>query len=256
MDLGFGAKNQAIGEVLAKQIDKTAKVQEQQLIEEINRYDALLEANDSELELLRERRLQQMKKAQLQKQKWKAQGHGTYTAIGEGQHGTDTAKEFFDATKESDRMVVHFHRPSTRSCDVFHAHLEKIAAKHLETRFVKINVDQCAEDGATGSGASYLVDKLGIVVMPTIVIVKDRQAVHHIRGFSELGNKEDFSVEALEYVIGMHQGIKLPEDAKMPEELKEARKGVNGIKMSTRYSGGRRGGVRETYNEYDSEEEY
>lgn len=256
MDLGFGKNNQVIGEALAKQFDKSAKIQEQQIIEEINRYDALLDANDSDLELLRERRLQQMKKAQEQKQKWRALGHGTYTSIGDGQHGSDTAKEFFDATKESDRMVVHFYRPSTRSCDVFHSHLEKLAQKHLETRFVKINVDQCAEDGASGSGASYLVDKLGIVVMPTIVIIKNRKAIHHIRGFSELGNTEDHSAEALEWVLGMHGGVKQPEGKEMPEELKDARKGVNGIKMSTRYSGGKKGGVRENYNAYDSDDEY
>lgn len=256
MDLGFGDKNQVVGQALAKQLDQTAKIQERQIIEEINRYDALLEANDSELEMLRERRLEQMKKAQEQKQNWIALGHGSYTSIGEGQHGEDTAKEFFDASKKSERMVVHFHRPSTRLCDVFHAHLEKLASRHLETRFVKINVDQCAEDGAVGSGASYLVEKLGIVVMPTIVIIKNRKAVHHIRGFSELGGTEDFSTEALEWVLGSHDGIKIPQGREMPEELQERKKGINGIQMKSRYAGGRRGGVRETYNEYDSDDEY
>lgn len=255
MDLGFKGKNQAIGNALTKQMDKVAKIQEQQIIEEMNRYDALLDANDSELEVLRERRLVQMKKAQEQKQNWRAQGHGTYTSIGDGQHA-DTAKEFFDATKESERMVVHFHRPSTRSCDVFHSHLEKLAQTHLETKFVKINVDQCAEDGAMGSGASYLVDKLGIVVMPTLVIIKNRKAIHHIRGFGEVGDTEDFSTEALEWVLGGHGGIKIPEGREMPQELREGPQGLNGIKMSSRYAGGRKGGVKENYNEYDSDDEY
>lgn len=257
MDLGFGGKNQIIGNALAKEFDKSALVQERAIIEEINKYDALLEADDSELEILRERRLIAMKKAQEQKQKWRALGHGNYTAIGEGQHGGDTAKEFFDVSKESDRLVVHFHRPSTRMCDAFHAHLEKLAAKHLETRFVKINVDQCAEDGA-GGGASYLVDKLGIVVMPTIVIIKNRKAMHHIRGFDELGGAEDFSTEALEWVIGAHQGVKIPEGREMPEELQQGGgKGVNGVSITKRYAGGRRGGVREAHNAYDdSDEEY
>lgn len=255
MDLGFGDKNQIIGEALAKQFDKTAKAQEQQINDEISKYDALLEAGDSELELLRERRLAQMKRAQEQKQKWRAAGHGTYSAIGEGQQGGDSAKEFFDASKASERMIVHFHRPSTRLCDVFHAHLEKLAEKHLETRFVKINVDQVSEDGASGSGAAYLVEKLGIVVMPTLIIIKERKAVHHIRGFDELGGTEDFSTEALEWVLGAHGGIKLPEGREMPEELQVGNRGVNGIKMSRRYAGGRRGGVREEENEYDYDDE-
>mmetsp|Transcript_3996 Transcript_3996/g.4607 ORF Transcript_3996/g.4607 Transcript_3996/m.4607 type:complete len:256 (-) Transcript_3996:202-969(-) len=255
MDLGFGGKNQLIGNALAKQLDKSAKVQEQQIIEEINKYDALLDANDSELEILRERRIAQMKKAQEKRQQWKAQGHGEYKSIGEGQHGADTAKEFFEASKVSDRMIVHFHRPSTRLCDVFHSHMEKLAPRHLETRFVKINVDQCAEDGG-GGGANYLVDKLGIVVMPTIVIIKDRKAVHHLRGFDELGGSEDFSTEAFEWVLGAHQGVKIPEGREMPDELQQSKRGVNGVKISKRYAGGRRGGVRENYNEYDDEDEY
>ena len=255
MDLGFGKKNQIIGDALAKQFDKSAKAQEDAIKDEINRYDALLDAGDSELEKLRERRLAQMKKAQEQKSKWRAAGHGTYSSIGEGQQGVDAAKEFFDATKESDRMIVHFHRPSTRSCDVFHAHLEKLAQKHLETRFVKINVDQVSEDGANGSGAAYLVEKLCIQVMPTILVIKERKAVHQIRGFDELGGTEDVSVEALEWILGAHGGIKVPEGMEMPDELQMGGKSVNGIKMSRRYAGGRRGGVREDMNEYDYDDE-
>jgi hypothetical protein len=256
MDLGFGAKNQIIGQALTKQIDINAKIQEQEIIEEIKQYDALLEAKDSTLEGIRQRRIAQMKKAQEQKQKWRALGHGSYTAIGEGQHGADTAKAFFDASKESERLVVHFHRPSTRMCDVFHAHLEKLAQKHVETRFIKINVDQCEVDGASGSGASYLVDKLGIVMMPTLVIIKNRNVLHHVRGFGELGDTEDFSTEALEYVLGMHQGIKIPEGSEMPADLQEGRVGVNGIKMKSRYAGGKRGGLKESQNEYDDDDEY
>jgi hypothetical protein len=255
MDLGFGAKNQFIGQALAKQIDKTAKAQEEEVIAEINKYDALLEANDSELEKIRERRLEQMKKAQAQREKYRSNGHGEYTDLCQGKHG-DTAKEFFEATKVSDRMVVHFYRPSTRLCDVFHMHLQRLAERHLETKFCKINVEEVAEDGAAGSGASYLVDKLGIVVMPTLVIIKDRKAVHHIRGFDELGGSEDFSTDVLEWIIGCHQGIHMPEGKEMPDELanNNARRGVNGVTIKTKHTRGRRGGVREHVDEYDSDE--
>lgn len=254
MDLGYGAKNQVIGQAVANAVLQNSKAQESALNEEISRYDDLLNSNDSELEILRERRLAKMKKIHEQKAKWRGLGHGSYVSLGEGQNGGDTAKAFFDASKASARLLVHFHRPSTRSCDVFHAHLEKIAAKHLETRCVKINVDMVVEDGANGSGAAYLVDKLGIIMMPTIVIVKDRKAMHHIRGFDELGGTEDFSTEALEWLVGMHGGIHQAEGADMPEELKQGRRGVNGVKIRTRYAGGRKGGVREDENEYQDED--
>jgi len=251
MDLGYGGKNQIIGQAIGKAVLQNSQAEEKALNEEISHYDALLNSNDSELEIIRERRLAQMKKVQEQKAKYRALGHGSYVALGEGQN-EDTGKEFFEATKESVRMVVHFHRPSTRSCEIFHAHLEKLAAKHLETRFVKINVDKVAEDGANGTGAAYLVDKLGIVVMPTIVIIKDRKAMHHIRGFDELGGVEDFSTEALKWVIGMHGGIHQSEGADMPEELQQGNRGVNGVKIRTRYGGGKRV-VRENINEYDDD---
>eukprot|EP00957_Ditylum_brightwellii_P014833 1118159-Ditylum_brightwellii.AAC.1 len=55
--------------------------------------------------------------------------------------------------------------------------------------------------------------------MPTVLIVKDRKAVHHIRGFDELGGTDDFSTNLLAYVLGEHDGIKRTEDEEMPEEL-------------------------------------
>lgn len=50
--------------------------------------------------------------------------------------------------------------------------MEKLAAKHLETRFVKIDAEK----------SNYLVEKLMVVVMPTILLVKDGKVVHQIQG--------------------------------------------------------------------------
>lgn len=251
MDLGYGDNDQKIGELATKVFLESSKGQEAAINDELSHYDKLLNSTDSELDALRERRLVQMKKVQEQRQKWIAMGHGKYTELCEGQNGGDTANEFFEASKQSKKMVIHFHRPSTRSCDKFHGYLEKLAVKHLETRFIKISVDSVEEDGANGSGAAYLVERLGVMIMPTIIIVKDRKVEHHIRGFDELGGTEDFSIEALEYVLGMYGGINQAEGAEPPEELLTGNKGVNGVKIRTRYAGGRRGGVRDTDHEYE-----
>lgn len=80
--------------------------------------------------------------------------------------------------------------------------------------------------------------------------------MHHIRGFDELGGTEDFSTNVLEWIIGCHQGLHLPEGKEIPEELVVSannRKGVNGVNIRTRYAGGGRGGVRDQSEEYDSE---
>ena len=71
-----------------------AKVVEDKLDEEIATLDRL-DADD--IEALRERRIQQMRRAKL-----RAQGHGEYAEVPE--------KEFFAAAKASERLVCHFYR--------------------------------------------------------------------------------------------------------------------------------------------------
>jgi hypothetical protein len=228
MDLGYGSANQRVGDAAAQVILQTAKTQERAIQDEISHYDSLLN-DDQALDAIRAKRLREMQQEQVQRQKWKDAGHGTYEELADGQDARDVAKAFFDASKTSNQMVVHFYRPSTRNCDVFHAHLEKLAKQHLETRFCKINVEGC--DSQAGGSASYLVEKLVIHVMPTLVLIKDRKAIHHIRGFDELGGTADFSTRALEYVLGYCEVIR-QDDAEVPPELMANNQvGVNAIKL-------------------------
>jgi len=220
MDLGFGASNQVIGNVASQAVLLAHRAQEEAIESEIAKYDSLLNANDEELEALREKRLRNMRKAHEQEQIWKSLDHGKYMAL----EGSDTAKGFFETTKKSECVVVHFHRRTTRLCDVFHKHLEKLVINHLETRFVKIDVE------GGGDGVQYLVEKLGIVVMPTLLIIKNRKAVHQIRGFDEMGGSENFRTEVLEYVLGIHGAINKNDDGVIPEEFNT--RSSNSIRIS------------------------
>ena len=186
-----------------------------------------------------------MQKQYSQQQKYRALGHGSYTDLGMGstQDSRDIAKDFFRTCKESERIVVHFYRPSTRFCDTFHAHLAKLAEKHLETKFVKVNVEGC--DNNEGGGASFLVERLGVVVMPTLVLVKDRKAFHHIRGFDELGGTDEFSTNMLAHVLGTHGVTDLRDDEEMSEEFMREL-GVNTISIR---KGAKKGG----YSDFDDE---
>ena len=105
-----------------------------------------------------------------QEQDWKQLGHGSYTEL------NDT-KEFFDASKRSRQMVVHFYRGVTVRCQIVDAHLSRLAPKHLETRFVKIDAEK----------NPFLVERLGVILLPTLVLVKDGKTEHSIRGFDEFG---------------------------------------------------------------------
>ena len=97
MDLGFGESNQKVGSTAESIILRTTKAQEQAVQDEISRYDAMLN-DDEALELLRARRIQEMKKEREERFKWKEAGHGSYDEIGQGQDARDVGREFFEAT--------------------------------------------------------------------------------------------------------------------------------------------------------------
>jgi hypothetical protein len=84
---------------LEKQVLSAAKAVEDKLDEEIAALDRL---DPDDIEALRERRIQQMRRAAERRAKWRALGHGEYTEVPE--------KEFFAAAKASERLVCHFYR--------------------------------------------------------------------------------------------------------------------------------------------------
>lgn len=77
-----------------------AKAVEDKIDDEIAALDRL---DLDDIEVLRERRLQQMKKMAEKRNRWISLGHGEYSEI-------PSEKEFFSAVKASDRVVCHFFR--------------------------------------------------------------------------------------------------------------------------------------------------
>lgn len=77
-----------------------AKAVEDKLDDEISALDRL---DMDDIEVLRERRLQQMKKMAEKRSRWISLGHGEYSEI-------PSEKDFFAAVKASDRVVCHFYR--------------------------------------------------------------------------------------------------------------------------------------------------
>ena len=229
-DLGFGSKNQVIGDVMSRVMLEGIEQQEADLEVQSAKYDALLKDEDS-LEVLRARRLETLKVQQRKKQEWALMGHGRYMEL------SDT-KEFFAAAKTSERVICHFYRSATRYCENIDASLSKLALKHVESRFVKIDAEK----------SDFLVQKLGIVLMPTVVLVKDGKVVHQIQGFDELGGTPEFSTQLLAWVISTH-GV-LTYDGDMPEEYYKG-KGVNSVNVSMlngHYAGANN--IREGANSY------
>ena len=77
-----------------------AKAVEDKLDDEIAAFERL---DTDDLEVLRERRLQQMKKMAEKRSHWIGLGHGDYYEI-------PNEKEFFSIVKASERVVCHFYR--------------------------------------------------------------------------------------------------------------------------------------------------
>ncbi|KAL2460306.1 Thioredoxin superfamily protein [Abeliophyllum distichum] len=178
--------NSKVQEILEKQVLTVVKAVEDKIDEEISALDRL---DLDDIEVLRERRLQQMKKMAEKRSRWIALGHGEYSEI-------HNEKEFFSIVKASERVVCHFYRENW-PCKVMDKHLSILANQHIETRFVKINAEK----------SLYLAEKLKIVVLPTLALIKNAKADDYVVGFDELGGTDEFSTEELEERLAKSQVI-------------------------------------------------
>ncbi|BFF90189.1 thioredoxin domain-containing protein 9-like [Drosophila madeirensis] len=97
-------------------------------------------------------------------------------------------KEFFQMAKHAPNIVLLFHRTGNPHCRIMDTHLKILAAKHLEAKFCKLNIEN----------AEFLQKRLRIDRIPETMLVKDGIVVDFIVGFQELGNRENFSTAMLE----------------------------------------------------------
>ncbi|KAL5561334.1 hypothetical protein UlMin_031081 [Ulmus minor] len=178
--------NPKVQEILEKQVLTVVKAVEEKLDEEIATLDRL---DSDDLEVLRERRLQQMKKMAEKRSRWISLGHGEYSEI-------PAEKDFFSIVKASEHVVCHFYRENW-PCKVMDKHLSILAKQHIETRFVKIQAEK----------SPFLAEKLKIVVLPTLALIKNAKVDDYVVGFDELGGTDDFSTEELEERLAKSQVI-------------------------------------------------
>jgi hypothetical protein len=170
-----------VGDVLTHTVVNALEEKEAQLDEEIHKLDNL---EEDDFEDLRRRRLDELKNKAKRDQELVGMGHGEYSEIA-------SERDFFDIAKKSKHLVCHFFRPSTWRCDIVDKHLKELARKHIECRFIKINAEK----------APYLVEKLRIIMLPTITLITNGKTEHSIIGFDEMGGRDTFETEDLETVL-------------------------------------------------------
>jgi len=181
-----------LAELISNQMLRVAQEEEEKLDQQISKLENL---DEDDFEQLREKRKQDLIKKQRKMQDWYSNGHGRVTEIADQQG-------FFDAYKKSERLIIHFYRPTTPRCEILDGHFEKLAPAHPETRFCKLNAEK----------APFICERLHIYVIPTLLLVQDGVTVHQIVGFDEMGGVDDFSTQTFSQVLIRHRIIDIDQE--------------------------------------------
>ncbi|CAF1296367.1 unnamed protein product [Adineta ricciae] len=201
-------------QVLEQKLRQAAQAVEEQVDAELNRLDKL---SETDIEKMRAERLESMKQEHKKRQEWLANGHGEYEEL-------PSEKELFDITKKSERIVCHFYRDSTMRCKIVDKHLDILARKHIETKFVKLSVDR----------APFITERLNIKTIPTLALLIDNIVKDKIIGFTDLGNHDEFSTEVLEWRLGCGGVIDYKGDLSSPPDEKGKKKSINLLGKKTK----------------------
>jgi thiol-disulfide isomerase/thioredoxin len=126
---------------------------------------------DYELRLLREKRLKEIKNTELQRLENLAKGHGQYREI--------VQDEFLTEVTGSFHVICHFYHQEFPRCQIMNHHLQKLAQRHDEAKFISINAEK----------APFFVEKLKIRTMPTLIFFEDGVALSKQIGFEGLSDK-------------------------------------------------------------------
>ncbi|AGO13741.1 AaceriAGL129Wp [[Ashbya] aceris (nom. inval.)] len=142
-----------------------------------------LENDDSFLDRYREQRTEQL--AQHFREARQNAADGDY-----GQLQTlEDEGSLLALSARSPRVVIHFFLDTFTRCQTMDSKLRQLASRHMRTRFVRISVEKCP----------FLVQRLGIKVLPCVISYRDGLERDRLVGFQDLGNQpEDFPLAALE----------------------------------------------------------
>merc|ERR1712066_336400 len=146
--------------------------------------DKIENMTEDDLAKIRANRIKEMKKKAEMQQEWQNQGHGTVTKI------TDQ-RDFFAATKKSEKVIALFNRDSNRWGKVMKEHMVNLSARHLEARFIEVDAEN----------APYITDKLNIYMLPTIVCIKGNKVHKQHNGLDEIDGTGKYSTGMLEYLL-------------------------------------------------------
>ncbi|KAL5104949.1 Thioredoxin domain-containing protein 9 [Taenia crassiceps] len=214
--------------VIESQLSRAAQVIEDVVDQEIARLDSM---DEDDLEKIRQRRLAELKEKASKKEEWLANGHGIYSELA-------SERDFFSICKQSTSVCAHFYRSTTVRCAIFDKHLSLLAPRHLECRFIKVDVEK----------SPFLVSRLGVRVLPTLILIKEEKVVGRVIGFDDLGGHDDFSTEMLDWRLGVAGIVDYNGDLSQPPDFAKNKKKEVPFRRSTKT-------IRDGGNESDDDDD-
>ncbi|KAH9966085.1 thioredoxin-like protein, partial [Russula dissimulans] len=155
--------------------------------------DELFAELEAELEnddgALREQGLKELQREMERLKQMREDMHGKYTEL------TDE-KEIIRTTASEPLCIIHFYHSNFRRCAIMDKHLATLAPRYFNTRFLRVFVEN----------VPFLVEKLGIKVLPCVICFINGVSKDRIVGFEELGNVDGFNTATLELRL-LHTGL-------------------------------------------------
>ncbi|KAH9943503.1 GTPase inhibitor [Epithele typhae] len=153
--------------------------------------------NDSSA-AFREHGMDQLKREMEHLQQMKSDGFGQYREV------TDE-KEVIRLTANKPRCVVHFFHHKFKRCEIMDKHLANLAPKYFNTLFIRVFVEN----------VPWLVERMGIKVLPCVMSFMDGVSKDRIIGFEDLGNSDQFETATLEWKL-LDSGVVQKGDSAAP----------------------------------------
>jgi thioredoxin-like negative regulator of GroEL len=187
--------------------------------------DELEDIGDDVLSRIREKRLAELKKKGNRNQEFLQLGHGKYNEVSQDQFLTEVTKSKY--------VVCHFYHAGFERCKILDKHFEILAARHLPTKFIKVDAEK----------SPFFVAKLQVKVLPAVVFFKDGIAIDRMVGFEDVGGADDFKTEALEkriatagLVLTEQQQKALSDDADGSEEQDKPKSSIRKSEQASQWN--------------------
>ena len=118
--------------------------------------------------------------------------------------------------------MCHFFHNDFKRCKIIDSHISQIAYSHPECKFISVNVEK----------APFLIKKLQVQMLPTLIAFIEGKTIDRIVGFEELGGTDEFKTPVLTRRLAQSKVLVLKEDEEFKMVTKKKRNVIAGEESS------------------------